>query len=166
MIALLLLLCSTAAADALGYPDDCTPGSRGEHWGHGGSYCAPHRCTSDADCAPRFPGEQAGTCAEASLCIVDEEVASYGGGPRRSDQPTAPPVPRPRERVTGPCGGLQMCSEGSCEAGRYCLPPTIAAARESAGCGCSAATRAGAGTTLGAALVIAALQLRRRRRTR
>jgi len=82
IVVLCVLVPSVAAADAIGVPRDCPPGSRGQmNPHHGTGWCAPSPCETDADCvvvggssfAPN-PGPQ--HCAEAGLCVFDERIAA------------------------------------------------------------------------------------------
>ncbi|MAC25779.1 MAG: hypothetical protein CMN31_29205 [Sandaracinus sp.] len=143
---LALALAPAAHADVVGPPpDDCPAGSTPESC-HGGPYCAPSRCETDADCAD-------GTVCEArDLCL--STVSCAGLLP-----PDVDPAEFDRDAVSTDCG--------SCEAG--CAPIAVCVAPgggDGGGCATTPATPASRGAApLGLALLaLAALATRLRRR--
>ncbi|MEM9067578.1 MAG: hypothetical protein AAGE52_03700 [Myxococcota bacterium] len=94
---------STAAADRVAAPPpDCPPGSAASFDG-GGPHCRPLACASDADCEGTL------RCAEASLCVLVEELRSY------SQEVST------RESVTGTCASGAVCERGECQSRRWCV---------------------------------------------
>ena len=144
----LLLVPSTAAADAVGPdPTDCPLGTVGTSC-HGMEYCRPLSCTSSSDCDA---GE---ICQSRDLCITS---GTCGG----LMPPDAEPPP-PRTVVTASCSGA--CAEGACESRMVCVPDGTPPGTGDGGCGCRVAGAGSPWLGLGAIALIGALIAARRRR--
>lgn len=98
-----LSFASTAAADAVPpEPTDCPDGSIGATC-HGGPFCRPDTCDTQADCDPGL------VCADTQACISTVDCGGIGG-------------PAPTDAYEGPCSAGGSCTEGTCQTTKLCLP--------------------------------------------
>ena len=102
------LIASVARADAIGPPpSSCPPGGVPMSC-HGGPYCSPETCASDADCAP-------GTlCRDVSVCVGSVVCAGLVGPGEDLEQYR-------RFAVEGTCGQGD-CSGSRCTVRPLCVP--------------------------------------------
>lgn len=120
VVAFGLSLAGTAAADVVPpEPTDCPAGSIGATC-HGGPFCRPDTCDTQADCDAGF------ICEDTQACISTIDCGGIGG-------------PAPTDAFEGLCGGDGSCATGTCEARKLCLPEGGATAVS------SSATTSGAG---------------------
>jgi hypothetical protein len=126
-----------AHADGIEVPPmKCPPGAE-VAFSHGGVWCAPTTCTDDARC------KTGSSCVEQGLCV---ETYTY--------EDTRAAAPRPKKTAVKAdvvCGPGGVCSSGTCEKARRCVPGVAKK------CGCAAA---GDAIPLGG-IVIAAVVLSR-----
>ena len=103
---LVTVLHRDARADAVGpAPEDCPAGSFGDSC-HGGQFCRPSTCESDAACVG---GE---TCQEVKVCVGGIQC---GGGIETADDP---PIPT----FAGLCKDDGTCDgEASCQPLKQCV---------------------------------------------
>lgn len=116
VLALFVLLFGLAAFadDVPPAPKNCPPGSTG-HTNHGGPYCAPNTCKTDADC------NGGAVCTEQPLCV---ESQTYTTG-RMPDE-----KPKTRQNATKVCDAGNTCAApATCEVAKRCV---IAAKKEPA----------------------------------
>lgn len=137
---------SLAHADAVDPPPASCPAGSTPGSSHSGPICHPSDdCTTDLSCTGTATCMAVMQCIEARAC----------GGLRPPDS-----GPCTIEHVVGPCGAGGACATGTtCEARSICstAPPS-----SSGGCACSAGARGSSFGGAVAALLVAALAVRRR----
>ena len=136
-----LVFVTPARADVVGPPpDDCPEGTEGATC-HGGPYCSPVECTSDAECGN---GE---TCKDKPLCV--STISCAGLLP-----PDANPMDYERTKIESPCPTGNECTQGAtCKTQKVCVPAASSsgsASSSDSGCGCRLAPSAPHETSLGA----------------
>ncbi|MDI1477416.1 hypothetical protein [Polyangium sp. y55x31] len=144
-----------ARADVVGPPpDECPAGTEGASC-HGGPYCRPIECTSDAECGR---GE---TCKDTPLCVSTINCAGLL-------PPDASPTDYDRAKIEGSCpNGNECAADATCKTQKVCVPAASSSSADSdAGCGCRLAPSASFEASLGAlalGLGVAAFARRRQR---
>lgn len=143
-----------ASADVVGEPPSDCPAYSSAQTCHGGPYCAPITCTSDADCNGVL------TCQALPLCM--DTIGCAGLLP-----PDASPDDFRSDQVLGACGD-GTCSTGMCETVSVCAPPGTDPANPdggggSSGGGCAISLSAAPGGIALSAVAVGLLLLRRRR---
>lgn len=84
-------------------PEECPPGAT-PATNHGGPYCRPGTCTTDADC------EGGNVCQEQALCIATDTYSA------RKGQAT-------RQVAEGVCNNGGSCaSPATCQSAKRCVP--------------------------------------------
>lgn len=121
-----LLAAPPARADVVPEPPmDCLDGTVGETC-HGGPYCAPDTCTTDAEC------DAGKVCKDRDLCTATIDCGGMGG-------------PAPTTEVTASCG--EACPAGdTCSVLKVCV--TASSGTGGAG-GATTSGGAGGSTTTG-----------------
>ncbi|WP_096326016.1 MYXO-CTERM sorting domain-containing protein [Nannocystis exedens] len=96
---------TTARADVVEEPPaDCPAGTKGNTC-HGGPFCSPLKCFSDAECT------DGATCQDTKGCIGWVDCGGGDGGPD------------PTPTLSSLCDGGEACGAGeTCEAIKLCLP--------------------------------------------
>lgn len=152
-VAIAFVSTSPASADVVDEPPADCPAYSSAQTCHGGPYCAPRTCTTDADCSGGL------TCQALPLCM--DTIGCAGLLP-----PDASPDDFRNDRVVGACGD-GSCGTGSCETVSVCAPtgtdPTDPDGGASSGGGCAIGANA-APRGLAFAAVLGGLLLLRRRR--
>ena len=151
---LMMFVGATAWADAVGpKPTDCMTGTRGATC-HGGEYCRPDNCTTNADCDP---GEN---CEPLALCLGTIDCS--GGW-----TPDAAPSLSTTVEDACPDG---TCTSGTCSTEMVCVAEVVDPPPNPGGIGCacrfateSPAASSAAGLTAVAGLFLGGLVFRRRR---
>ncbi|MDI3282700.1 hypothetical protein [Polyangium sp. 15x6] len=151
-----LAFVTSARADVVGPPpDDCPEGTEGATC-HGGPYCSPIECTSDAECGN---GE---TCKAQPLCV--STIGCAGLLP-----PDASPMDFERTKIEALCPNGNECTQGAtCKTQKVCVPAASSSgslsSADGSGCGCRLAPSGSFEASLGAlALGLGAAAFARRR---
>ncbi|MDC3954948.1 hypothetical protein [Polyangium jinanense] len=147
-----LAFVTPARADVVGPPpDECPEGTEGGSC-HGGPYCRPIECTSDAECGN---GE---TCKDQPLCV--STISCVGLLP-----PDASPMDFETPKIEALCPNGNECMQGAtCKTQKVCVSAASSSDGNDSGCGCRLASSGSFEASLGAlALGLGAAAFARRR---